>query len=189
MFTLRNTLITLLFSIAILFTAWSILISTHKNLILLPTDHNQPDGFMETVVATILNKEGHPTLKVATPKMVHYFNGDTTEILHPDVTIYRNSPQPWTVHSQFARAKGGTNEILFWNHVVVHHPEDTINPLTTMQTTTLTVFPDEQIARTNQPVLIEQPGTIVHAVGMIANLNDGTVKLLSFAQGEYEPKS
>lgn len=188
MISIRNTLILFLFTTALLLSGWSIFIANHaRDKQQVVHNANEPDAYMENVTATILNKNGMPSLKVSTPKLIHYALNDTTDVLKPNVTIYRNSPKPWYINSEYAKATGGTAQILFWDHVLIHHPADTANPITTMETATLTVYPDKEIAATDQPVTIQQPDTIVHAIGMLANMNDGTVKLLSKAQGEYVP--
>ena len=58
-----------------------------------------------------------------------------------------------------------------------------------MKTASLTVFPDKQQASTDNAIVITQPDTVIHAVGMLADLNEGTVKLLSQAKGDYVPSS
>jgi len=187
-FSKKNTLMTLLFLVAFTLSAWSILLSrqpSSKN-----HDHSdEPDARMENVIALVMNKQGAPSLKVEAPVMTHYAEDDVTWIDHPHVTVYRQSPAPWTIHSNHAEASNGTEEIIFSDHVVIHHPTDVANPDTVMETTTLTVFPDKKQASTDQPVVITQPDTVIHAVGMVANLNDGTVKLLSEARGDYVPAS
>lgn len=189
MISLRNSLISLLFLAALMLSIWSIFLSTHSS-VSAKKNPNLPDGFMENVVAIVINKQGLPALKVFTPRMVHYLENDTTGILKPHVIVYRNSPQPWHINSDYAFAYQGTTQINFQNHVVINHLADISNPATVLQTSAITVFPDKQIATTRQPVIIQQPGTIVHGIGMLANLNDGTVKLLSAAQGQYNaPKS
>jgi lipopolysaccharide export system protein LptC len=187
--TLRNSLISLLFVIAISLSVWSILVSHDAKPTHLAAEENLPDAFMENVVATIMNKQGTPALKIVTPKMVHYANHDLTDIQKPAVTVYRNSPNPWYINSDFAEATQGISQIVFSSNVVIHHVADLANPTTTMQTTTLTVFPDKQQAKTNEAITITQPDTIVHAIGMLADMNNGTVKLLSQAKGEYVPAS
>jgi len=185
---IRNIIILFLFTAALMLSGWSIFISNHNHDKKYFSHHDdEPDAYMENVSATIFNKAGTLSLKVTTPKLVHYVLNDTTYVLKPDVTIYRNSPKPWYINSDFAKSTGGSTQILFWEHVLIHHPADTQNPITTMETATLTVYPDKEIAATDQPVIIQQPDTIVHAIGMLANMNDGTVKLLSKAQGEYVP--
>lgn len=186
MISLRNVLIGLLLLAAIILSAWSIFLSTHPTF---PSkkNSNEPDAFMENVVAVIMNKQGMPALKVFTPQMVHYFQNDATTITKPHVIVYRDSPEPWHINSDYAVAYKGTTQINFQNHVVINHLADVSNPKTVLQTSSITVFPDQQLATTRQPVVIEQPDTIVHGVGLLANLNDGTVKLLSAAEGQYAP--
>lgn len=189
MISLRNILISTLLILSVGLSTWSILVSNRAPTVIHKTNENLPDAFMEDIVALILNKQGTPVLKVVAPKMTHYSNDDATEIQNPIVTIYRNSPNPWKVHSDFAKTIKGISEILFWSHVVIHHLEDQANPTTTMQTTSLTVYPDKQTAQTDQPITIQQPDSTVQAVGMTADINDGTIKLLSKAKGEYVPTS
>lgn len=185
----RNIIISFLLLIAASLSTWSILISKQAGLIIVKTPTERPDAIMENVVATIINKEGKPSLKIETPKMIHYAENDTTNITTPHVTVYRESPKPWTIDSQYAQATHGIAQINFLNHVVIHHPEDKLNPTTTMQMPSLTVFPDKQIAQTDQAVILTQPDTTIHAIGMLANLNNGTIKLLSQTRTEYVPSS
>lgn len=187
--TVRNTLISLLLILSIGLSVWSILVSNDTKLHHNTIDPHSPDAYMEGVSAVIMNKQGTPSFKISTPKMVHYANDDTTDIEAPAVTVYRNTPSPWYINSDHAKATQGVSEILFWSNVVIHHPADKENPATTMQTTMLTIFPEKQTAETAQPVTIKQPDTTVHATGMLADMNNGTVKLLSEAKGEYVPSS
>ena len=173
--------------LSISLSSWSILIGK-KSKSLAPTNSStEPDAYMEDVVATILNKEGNPSMKIETPKMVHYAENDVTNISQPHITVYRQSPEPWYINSNFAKASDGVEEILFWDNVVIHHAQDIDNPTTTMTTTTLTVFPNQQLAKTAEAITVTQPNATLHAIGMLANMNDGTVKLLSHARGEYVP--
>jgi lipopolysaccharide export system protein LptC len=186
--TLKNIVITILLILATAFSAWSIIIS-HPGKLDFQNDPKQIDSYMEEVQATTYNKQGQPALKITTPKMVHYPENNTTYITTPRVVIYRQSPQPWFVDSDYAKATNGMDSILFWSNVNIHHLADPENPNTTLRTNTLTIFPNQQIAQTNEAVTFVQPNTTVHAVGMLANLDVGTVKLLSQTQGEYDPRS
>lgn len=186
---IRNLLLSLLLLSAIGASIWSILVSNESHSTQTNDSSSLPDAFMEEVVATFMNKQGDPALKVLSPKMTHYTNHDITNIEKPLVTIYRNSPNPWYINSDYAKTSQGLGQIDFWSHVKIYHQADNKNPLTTMKTMSLTVFPDKQTAETNQAIVIQQPSTIIHAVGMSVDMNDGTVKLLSQARGEYDPNS
>lgn len=185
MLTLKNCAIALLLLLATSLSAWSII--TSRPHVKKTTDPTQVDSYMEDVVATTYNKLGMPTLKLVTPSMVHYPENNTTQISNPHVTIYRDSPQPWYLDAKHAKASNGTDEILFWDDVNIHHVADTDNPNTTLVTDFLTIFPDKQVASTEKPVTFIQPEMTVHAIGMLANLKDHTIKLLSDAKGEYAP--
>jgi lipopolysaccharide export system protein LptC len=185
----KNILIGSLLAIAISLSCWSIFISSHDSKIITTTALNQPDAFMENIVATVMNKLGKPSLKVETTKMIHYADGDTAVLYSPRVTVFRQSPQPWHISASYAKTKQGISEIQFWNNVIINHPADTDNPLTIMRTSALSIFPNQQVAKTNEPVVVTQPDATVHAVGMLANWDEGTVKLLSQAREEYVPSS
>jgi len=188
-FTSKNWTMSFLFFIAFALSAWSILLSKQIQPVATHEHPNEPDAYMENIVALIMNKQGSPSLKIEAPKMLHYAEDDKTYINYPHVTVYRQSPQPWYINSDRAEASNGTEEILFSDNVIIHHPADIANPNTTMKTASLTVFPDKQQASTEKAIVITQPDTVIHAVGMLADLNEGTVKLLSQAKGDYVPSS
>lgn len=182
----------LIISLFIIFATGLISLSyflTHKHSPVIHANAALPDAYMEDVVATIMNKSGKPTLKIETPRMIHFANNNTTDITKPHITVYRDSPVPWYINSDYAKATNGIDQIILWSNVVMNHPSDTTNPLTTMKTHSLTIFPDKKIAQTPDAVTITQPDMTVHAVGMFANFQDGTVKLLSQTVGEYAPTS
>lgn len=185
----KNMLILMLFILAVVLSSWSILKTNKPKEPVITENLNQPDAFMENVVAVMMNKKGIPSLKIKAPKMTHYNKHDVTDIEKPDITVYRQSPEPWHIHSDYAKAIRGINEIQFWDNVVINHQKDSSNPRTTITTTALTIFPNDQIAKTNQAVTFQQPATTVHGIGMIADMNIGTIKLLSNTRGEYAPNS
>ncbi|OGT57356.1 MAG: LPS export ABC transporter periplasmic protein LptC [Gammaproteobacteria bacterium RIFCSPHIGHO2_12_FULL_43_28] len=153
------------------------------------TEKNVPDTLMEGVTAIIMNKEGTLDMKIETPKMVHYTENDTTNLLQPSITLYRKSPEPWHITSRFAKATQGIDNINFWENVVISHLADEHDPFTEIQTTTLMVYPHDQKATTDAPIKLIQPNLIVNAIGMRADMNTGDINLLSQTRGEYVPNS
>lgn len=185
----KNMTLGLLLIAAAALSLWSIWL-TRQSSPTHPISSNRPDAFMEDVTALIINKEGKPVLKVVAPKMTHYPADDSTDINTPTITVFRKeSPNPWFINANHAKTIQGIQQINFWENVVIHHPADKRNPLTTMHTNSLTVFPEKQIAETQEPVVIKQPASTIHAIGMLANLNDATVRLLSQAREDYVPNS
>lgn len=148
-----------------------------------------PDAIMEDVTALIMDKQGKPTMKVITPKLIHFTADDTTHFTTPQLIFYRKSPKPWYVTSKYARATQGIENVHFSNDVIVHHAADDRNPATLIKTTQLTVHPNQQTAETDEFITLIQPNITVKATGMFADMNTGDIKLLSQARGEYEPNS
>ncbi len=101
--------------------------------------------------------------------------------------MYRKSPNPWYVTAKFAKATQGIENVYFWKNVVIHHAADFNSPATLIKTTTLMVHPNKQTAETNDIITMIQPSLVVKATGMHADMNNGDIKLLSQARGEYEP--
>ena len=186
--TSRNVFLSSLLVLATTLSVWSFILFNSKQHLPSSTLLSKPDAFMEDVSATFMNKDGVPALKIKSAKMTHYPENDTTRAVSPLVTIYRRSPEPWYIRSDSATLTSGIKKIAFLGNVVIHHLPDTDTPLTTLNTASLTVFPEQETAETHEAVTIKQPDTTVNAVGMLANLGDGTVKLLSNAKGNYEPK-
>jgi lipopolysaccharide export system protein LptC len=185
----KNFSISLLLTIALALSAWSILLLHTANSKTTSTDPKEADSYMQDVVATIFNPQGNPSLIMTSAQMTHFPENDTTQITAPYVTVYRQSPKPWYINSNHAQATHGISEILFSDNVNIRHPADIENPTTTMTTATLTIFPSQQVASTDQAIVFMQPDTVIHAVGMLANLDNGTIKLLSQTKGEYVPIS
>lgn len=146
-----------------------------------------PDAFMEDVTAFIMDKQGKPSMKIITPKMVHFTENDTSQLTSPQLTLYRKSPKPWYVTANQAKATQGIENVHFWDNVVIHHAADNTHPATLIKTSTLMVHPNKQTAETDKLVTLIQPNLVVKAIGMNADMNSGDIKLLSQARGEYVP--
>ena len=166
--------------------AWSTL-SYHPQNLSSMQKISVPDAFMENVVAIVMDKQGKVSMKIATPKMIHYAENDTTYLTRPELTIHRRSPQPWYITSEYAKATNGADKVDFWENVTIHHAADTNNPTTMIKTSKLTVLTQDQIADTSELITLTQPNIMVNATGMHADLNSGDIKLLSQARLEYAP--
>ena len=189
MLTLKNLIMSLLLVLAIGLCIWSLRLVTPGHLWSANNDPGKPDSYMQDVVATQFNKEGKITLKLTSPRLTHYAVDDRMHITTPHLVLYRQSPKPWYIQSEYADTKHGVDEILFSENVKIRHPADSENPETALATRAITIFPSQKMASTAEAVVFTQPDTIVHAIGMLANLDDGSIKLLSEAQGEYAPTS
>jgi len=148
---------------------------------------NHPDSFMTNATYTKMNADGQLAAELFTPRAVHYPQNSTTHITTPKVIIYSQGLMPWHVSADYGKSIDGTKTILLWDHVKLHRDKGPHNQFMTMTTTKATLYPKRRLAITHQPVTIIQPGTVIKAVGLKANLNKGTIVLLSKAHAVYVP--
>ncbi len=182
----RASAVSVLILLSISLSIVSIILTTTGHFIPSKTVSDQPDSIVENVVSTTFDKTGKPVFKISTPKITHYPD-ESTDIISPEVTLFREPNTIWHINSKTAHATSGTDQITFKDNVVVRHQSDLQKPVTTLYTTSLTVFTDKKIAKTDDPVFITDTDTKIHAIGMLAHLDDGTIKLLSKADLEYVP--
>lgn len=186
--TLKNNFFSLLIILAAIVTAWATFWSfTQSTTIPTIKPEIQPDSYMEDIHAVFMNKFGKPSMKIVTPYLVHFNEGDTTHFTLPQLTIYRETPQPWYITAKTAQSTAGMENVLFQDNVVIHHAGDLNSPATVIKTSTLMVHPNKKTAETDQPITMIQPDLTVNAIGMHADMNTGEIKLLSQARGEYAP--
>lgn len=173
--------------LTMMITAIMVTLSYHSNVISVIPTHEMPDGFMEDVNALIIDKQGNPSMKIETPRMLHFTKQDTSELIDPRLTIYRQTPEPWHISANFARAQDGIHRVVFWDDVIMKHAADTKNPDTLIRTPKLSFYPLEQRAETDAFITLSQPNMLIRATGMKADMEAGSVKLLKEARGEYVP--
>lgn len=182
----RHTLLSVFMITAIALTAW-VTLSFHWRNAQHVHSPNVPDAYMEAFTVTLMDKQGKQHIKITSPKLVHFAQNDTSILTTPQLTIYRKSPQPWFVTSQFARAIDGTEHIQFWGDVTIHHAGDITSPATIIKTEHLMVHTNSQTAETTDTINFIQPNITVKAIGMTADIGAGNINLLSQARGEYVP--
>jgi len=188
--TLKNSILIFLLFVAGLSTAWL----TYWSLNATPTNvstavETQPDSYMDEVHAIFMDKFGKPSMKIFTPHLVHFNENDTTQFTAPQLTLYRQSPQPWYITSKSAQSTQGMENVLFKDNVIIHHAGDLNSPATLIKTTVLMVHPNKKTADTDELITMIQPDLTLNAIGMHADMNTGDIKLLSQARGVYVPTS
>lgn len=98
---------------------------------------------------------------------------------------------PWVLTSRQGRFIQTPQEIQLWDHVVIERSGNTYAAPYKLSTNTLNIFPQQNIARTDAPVTIYQPGTpnVTIGVGLLANFNTQTVKLLSSVDSTFDTQA
>lgn len=183
----KNAIISLLMITAVGFATWATLSFYRPTTTITTPTIELPDAYMEDVVAFVMDKFGKPSMKIVTPRMVHFAKNNTSRLTTPEIVLYRESSKPWYITAKYGKSSQGVAQVDFWENVELFHPADEANPDTWIKTSILTIHPNQQTAFTNDIITLTQENLLLQAIGMQADMKSGNIKLLSHARGEYAP--
>jgi lipopolysaccharide export system protein LptC len=175
--------------IASLLSFWIMLSHNASSSVTSKVEAGNPDAYMVNATYKMFNEKGELHARIFSPHMTHYPHNNSAYFLKPRILMYTTKQQPWYVNAEHGRSRDGNAWVYLWGHVVVHQPETPKTINTRITTSTLTVYPNKEIATTNKPVTITRPGSITQAIGLNANFKTGIFKLLSNSEGDYAPDS
>ena len=120
-------------------------------------------------------------------KMTHFPDDDVTHLVEPKLVTYGENRAPITVTSREARVSSNGENVYFERQVrVVRAPHGNQSQLV-LDTDYLHVMPDENIVKTNQPVTIRDPRTVIDASGLELNSETRVLELHGRVKGTYNP--
>lgn len=151
------------------------------------SNRHDPDYTMNNFVNTQTDTTGKLRYVLAAAEMVHYPDDDSTVLQRPRFTQY-------TVDKPYTRIEGlrgyvssnGQLVTLVDNVKVTRQAFDGKGEMQ-IATEKLDILPNQDIAKTDAPVIITQaPKTVIHATGMIFDKKHQTMQLLKRVKVHYE---
>lgn len=147
---------------------------------------HDPDFVVENFSATRVGLDGAPRYTLSARRMTHYPDDDTTELDAPRLVSFQGPRVNMTATSKTALlSSNGENAYLSDDVRLVRVAYADKSELT-MRTTWLHVIPDDNIAKTDKPVQIQDANTLITSVGLEFNNETRILKLLSNVRGRYE---
>ena len=148
-----------------------------------------PDYFMSDTVSTVLDKAGQPKRRLETAYLAHFPEDNRTELQQARLTLHQDDGSLWSIKANRGTLYQETEQIYLTGDVIIEKPPtDASRPGVKIQTDKLHVDPKQQIAETDDAVLISSEDARVNAVGMKANLQTKSVELLANVRGIYAPR-
>ena len=122
---------------------------------------------------------------LAATEMEHFPDDDSTVLQRPRFTQYSINKPYTQITGQRGYVSSGGEEIQFVDNVKVVRPAFEGKGEMELVTEKLTIYPDDEIAKTDNPVVITQfPKTVIHATGMLLNKKDQTLVLGIFPDAD-----
>lgn len=138
-----------------------------------------PDYVMENFSAARMGEDGVARHMLIGKSMVHYPEDDTTDVEKPHFIGTEPGKPAVQITADEARMSAKGEDIYLMGNVTVLRNAGKGRGETTMTTSLLHLIPDEDIAKTDKPVVISETNATMKAVGMEMNNRTNVTRLLS----------
>lgn len=147
----------------------------------------EPDFFLERANSVEFDESGKIRYRFNADQLQHFPKGDYTLVETPDVTLFHRNGTPWYINAQQGRILPDGNTIKLWDEVLIRRgtPQDPLE----MRTRALTILPKQDIAKTEQDVVITNRAGRIDATGMVSYIDENRMELLSNVRVRHAPAS
>lgn len=151
------------------------------------SSRHDPDYIMTNFVTTQTDINGALHYKLAAVEMKHFPDDDSTNLQRPRYTQFA-AGKPYTqVEGLRGQVSSDGEKVELFDNVKVTRQAFADKGEMTVDTDYLNILPDEDIVRTDSPVVIRQaPKTVIYATGMIYEKNQRVLTLLHKVRAHYE---
>lgn len=130
---------------------------------------NEPDYIIDRFSLVRMTKEGTPAYIISGDKLTHRPVDDASDIDKPFINSLSGAQPPMTIHADTARVDQGNTRVKLNGNVDVVRPASPKAESMRLQTSTLTVFPDEERMETDAPVRMKLGDATSSGTGMKTN--------------------
>jgi lipopolysaccharide export system protein LptC len=140
---------------------------------------SEPDYIVENFSFVRMSEKGLPGYVVSGARLTHRPIDDMSEIEQPVVQSMATEHPRMTLHAKRARVLHEKDQIDLSGNVDVQRPGTAKSKPMRLRSEALTVLPDEEIMKTDAPVVMTLGSATVRSVGMVANNATQQVHLAS----------
>jgi lipopolysaccharide export system protein LptC len=138
-----------------------------------------PDYMVENFSAVRMGEDGVARHMLVAKSMAHYPDDDITDIEKPRFINTEPGKPAVQIKADEAKMSAQGEDIYLMGNVMVFRNAGKGRGETTMTTSLLHLIPDDDIAKTDKPVVITETNAIIKAVGMEMNNRTNVTRLLS----------
>ena len=149
---------------------------------------SQPDAYLADGTITQFRPDGSLQYRIRVRQATYFDREGRTELTAPDLELHSPDAPPWRVEAasgevrEVVTADGQQEERADLRGGVRLSQESADGRRTELRTNALELYPSRELARGDQPVMIERSiGGLVRAAGFEADLKSGRIKLFSEA--------
>ena len=137
---------------------------------------NDPDLFMSHATIKQFSEDGKAQRQLSADKFTHFPLTDLTTLLKPELVLFTDAGRPWRITSDhgrlLTRSTFREEVVELWDGVrsIKQSPD---GQFVTIQTQSLTVYPEREYAETDKKVYIDDNTSQTTASGMKAHFAEG----------------
>nr|WP_315397785.1 LPS export ABC transporter periplasmic protein LptC [uncultured Duganella sp.] len=130
---------------------------------------NEPDYIIDRFSLVRMTKEGKPAYIISGDKLTHRPIDDSSDIDKPFLNSLAGNQPPMTIHADTARVDQNNTRITLNGNVDVVRPATPKAEALRLQTSTMTVYPDEERMETAAPVQMKLGASTSSGTGLKTN--------------------
>ena len=154
------------------------------------SSRHDPDYIMSNFVTKQTDINGNLHFQLAAVEMRHFPDDDSTYLQRPRYTQFTIGKAPTQVEALRGIVSADGEKVELFGNVKITRPAFAGKGESTLDTDHLNIFPNQDIVRTESPVIIRQaPKTVVYGTGMLYEKKLGTVTLFHKVRAHYEKSS
>jgi len=146
----------------------------------------QPDLIAHDVEQVHFDDQGELNYRLTAAEMLQFLEADHNRIIQPDILFYRLQVPAWKTTADEGNSDAMGETLHLRGHVTIQQQGE--GHLAKLETTTLTLYPKESKAETDDKVTIHQQGIFIEANGLEADLNTNQLTLKNQVTSIYEPE-
>ncbi|MGB2831905.1 MAG: LPS export ABC transporter periplasmic protein LptC [Methylotenera sp.] len=151
------------------------------------SSRHDPDYIVSNFVTTQTDINGNLRYKLAAAEMKHFPENDSTELQRPSYTQFAVGKPYTRVEGLRGDVSSNGEQVQLYDNVKVTRQAFAEKGEMTVETDYLNILPNQDLVRTDRPVVIRQaPKTVIYATGMIYEKEKHTVTLLHKVKAHYE---
>ena len=151
------------------------------------SSRHDPDYIVSNFVTTQTDVNGQLRYQLAATEMKHFPDNDGTDLIQPRYTQFTVGKPYTRVEGLQGQVSSNGERIQLSKQVKVTRQAFAEKGEMTVETDYLDILPNQDLVKTDHPVVIKQaPKTVIYATGMIYEKDKKTVTLLHKVRAHYE---
>lgn len=174
----QRLVIAVFLAITALGSAWLLNVVSEQPGVIEESEIQEPDYYMEDFTTLTMRDDGTPKSSLYAVHMAHFPNNDTSELLQPEMELYRSTRPPLYVRADKGWVTSNNEVILLKGNVQLWEDDENGVRILQVDTSKAQVLVDQEYAETDQPSVIKTRRTTIRGIGLRAYFNDSRLEVL-----------